>query len=256
MFVFCLEDLMWLSSLKKHESLNVISCLEVLRLAKKEDVNLRVDLLGFNLTGLISLAKGLNLLSDAKVLSWSKVEENCYLVKPCDSGNNLGFELTDAFKENNTKCQLGLVTRTLKLNTIYKNSSIVLNPNSSIYSDVIEQPRHQPSKEKKKSTNSEFDSLIYSICSHLNFKTKSSYRHKSDTIQKLISARMSEGFTLEDFKKVIDTKTDSWLNTEFEKYLRPQTLFGNKFESYLNEKNPRAKEIKTHDYLTNLLKEG
>ena len=51
---------------------------------------------------------------------------------------------------------------------------------------------------------------------------------------------MREGFTIEDFKKVIDSKSGEWLNTDFEKYLRPATLFGGKFENYLNEANKKA----------------
>ena len=42
-------------------------------------------------------------------------------------------------------------------------------------------------------------------------------------------------FTVEDFKTVIDKKSLEWMGTEREKYLRPQTLFGTKFESYLNQ---------------------
>jgi hypothetical protein len=46
---------------------------------------------------------------------------------------------------------------------------------------------------------------------------------------------MNEGFTVGDFKKVIDNKTAEWLDTKMEQYLRPETLFGTKFESYLNQ---------------------
>lgn len=51
----------------------------------------------------------------------------------------------------------------------------------------------------------------------------------------LIRARLNEGFVEEDFFKVIDTKCKQWLNTNMEKFLRPETLFSNKFEGYLNE---------------------
>ena len=51
-----------------------------------------------------------------------------------------------------------------------------------------------------------------------------------------INARLNNGFSLEDFKKVIDTKTNEWKNDKTMcKYLRPETLFVTKFESYLNE---------------------
>ena len=46
---------------------------------------------------------------------------------------------------------------------------------------------------------------------------------------------MNEGYKLNDFIVVIDKKYDEWKETEFEKFLRPETLFGIKFESYLNQ---------------------
>ena len=45
---------------------------------------------------------------------------------------------------------------------------------------------------------------------------------------------MNDGFTVDDFKAVIDKKAKEWKGTEMAQYLRPETLFGTKFESYLN----------------------
>lgn len=73
------------------------------------------------------------------------------------------------------------------------------------------------------------------IITYLNEQTGKSYRNDNKDTIKLIQARMKDGFTLEQFKYVIDVKVHSWKNTDYEKYLRPQTLFGNKFETYLNE---------------------
>ncbi|HEL0025409.1 TPA: conserved phage C-terminal domain-containing protein [Streptococcus equi subsp. zooepidemicus] len=59
-----------------------------------------------------------------------------------------------------------------------------------------------------------------------------------DKTKKLLTARFKEGYTLEDFKQVIDVKTAEWKdNPNFSKYLRPETLFGSKFDSYLNQKS-------------------
>lgn len=74
------------------------------------------------------------------------------------------------------------------------------------------------------------------IVDYLNEKAKTNYKHSTKSTRTLIGARFRDGFKLEDFKKVIDTKTKEWLNTPSDKYLRPETLFGNKFESYLNQK--------------------
>ena len=92
------------------------------------------------------------------------------------------------------------------------------------------------SKKKKKDNNN-----IYSlVVDYLNIKANTSYRTTTKNTQSLIKSRISEGFTVEDFKKVIDSKSKEWLNTDFEKYLRPATLFGGKFENYLNEANKKA----------------
>jgi uncharacterized phage protein (TIGR02220 family) len=78
------------------------------------------------------------------------------------------------------------------------------------------------------------------IINYLNEKTYSSYKPSTHTTQGKIRARFREGFTLEDFKKVIDLKTAEWLShPQMNKYLRPETLFGNKFESYLNQKSSK-----------------
>ena len=64
-----------------------------------------------------------------------------------------------------------------------------------------------------------------------------------DKTKRLLLARFKEGYTLEDFKQVIDIKTAEWKDSpEFSKYLRPETLFGSKFDGYLNQKPKTIKE--------------
>lgn len=77
---------------------------------------------------------------------------------------------------------------------------------------------------------------IKGIVEYLNIKSNSHYKYSTDKIQTLIKARIKDGFTLDDFKIVIDKKCEEWLGTDFEKFLRPETLFSNKFEGYLNQK--------------------
>ena len=74
------------------------------------------------------------------------------------------------------------------------------------------------------------------IVDFLNEKAKTRYRANTKDTQKHINARLKDGYTVEDFKTVIDKKCDEWLGTNMEQYLRPETLFGTKFESYLNAK--------------------
>ena len=76
--------------------------------------------------------------------------------------------------------------------------------------------------------------LHSSVIAYLNEKSGKNYRSGSDKTRKHIHARASEGFNLEDFKTVIDSKCTEWMGTDYEKYIRPETLFGPKFEGYLN----------------------
>ena len=78
------------------------------------------------------------------------------------------------------------------------------------------------------------------VVDYLNEKTGKHFKATSSANVKFISARAKEGYTAEDFKKVIDTKTAEWKGTDMEQYLRPETLFSaSKFESYLNQKTTR-----------------
>lgn len=75
------------------------------------------------------------------------------------------------------------------------------------------------------------------IITYLNQKIGTHYKATSQTTQRHIKARWNEGYRLDDFYKVIDIKYDEWFKTDMAKFLRPQTLFGTKFESYLNQQN-------------------
>ncbi|UDM70688.1 conserved phage C-terminal domain-containing protein [Vagococcus fluvialis] len=89
------------------------------------------------------------------------------------------------------------------------------------------------------SSSDEQDDVPYKeIVDYLNLKTSKSYKHSTSKTKSLIRARWNEGFRVVDFKKVIDNKCFEWIgNSDMAKYLRPETLFGNKFEGYLNENN-------------------
>ena len=91
---------------------------------------------------------------------------------------------------------------------------------------------NQPLKNKD---NKNKDNIYSCVINYLNNKIGSKYRSNTSATKSLINARLKDGFTLDEFYKVIDIKADEWLNSEMSKYLRPQTLFGTKFESYLNQ---------------------
>lgn len=90
------------------------------------------------------------------------------------------------------------------------------------------------------STNNIKDNIdinIYiNILSFLNEKTGKNFKHNSQKTRKLINARLREGYTEKDFYTVIENKCKDWLKDEkMNKYLCPDTLFGTKFENYLNQ---------------------
>jgi predicted phage replisome organizer/uncharacterized phage protein (TIGR02220 family) len=84
----------------------------------------------------------------------------------------------------------------------------------------------------------DIDKDIYiQVIDYLNEKTGKTFKENSKATRRVIAGRLKEGFTLGDFKKVIDIKVNSWsMDPKMSTYLRPETLFGNKFEGYLNEK--------------------
>ena len=104
------------------------------------------------------------------------------------------------------------------------------------------QPHYKNNKNNKNRRTQEEKKDIYSaerteIINCLNDAIGSNYRPNTKKTKDLIHARLSEGFTVEDFKTVIYRKTKQWQNDpKMVKFLRPETLFGNKFEGYLNER--------------------
>lgn len=82
-------------------------------------------------------------------------------------------------------------------------------------------------------------SVAEDIVTFLNSVTGSNYRSTTDKTRKLIAARLAEGFTVDDFKAVITKKAKEWQGTDMAQYLRPETLFGTKFEGYLNQPEVR-----------------
>ena len=147
------------------------------------------------------------------------------------------------FKDNNSE-----------KNPIYEQNS-EKNPNN-----LGKKSEKEPKNSEKNPTNNNtiynynntniLNNIYSSVIDYLNEKTertgKEKYNSTSTKTQKLIKARLREKYELEDFKTVIDKKCKEWLGTDMEKYLRPETLFGNKFESYLKQKTGGNKSFNTY----------
>ena len=82
-------------------------------------------------------------------------------------------------------------------------------------------------------------SVAEDIVTFLNSMVGSNYKSTTGKTRKLIAARIAEGFTVDDFKAVITKKAKEWQGTDMAQYLRPETLFGTKFEGYLNQPEVR-----------------
>ena len=107
-----------------------------------------------------------------------------------------------------------------------------------------------------KDTNNKDNNIYSAVTDYLNKKTgragSEKYSPSSKETIKYIKARQNDGYKLEDFKIVIDNMVTAWTGTEWEQYLRPRTLFSNKFEDYLrwkNNKNITKKTANNNDFI-------
>lgn len=110
---------------------------------------------------------------------------------------------------------------------------------------TVDSTEHLPSYSVSSSTsnsNSKDIDAVKVIIDYLNKKAGTAYKASSKKTKDLVSARMNEGFTVEDFQTVIDNKVDEWGQPpkagakDMRPYIRPETLFGTKFEAYLNQR--------------------
>lgn len=126
--------------------------------------------------------------------------------------------------------------RQKKQETLQSNTQVTISNDSKSKSN---------SKSNKDilSGSEEPDQLPYKeVVHYLNEKTGSKYRSSGTKTKQFIKARFNEGFSLDDFRTVIDVKSKQWLTDQkMKQYLRPETLFGTKFESYLNENQVTSK---------------
>lgn len=101
-------------------------------------------------------------------------------------------------------------------------------------------------KGRKNNTFSGSPEFVQEVVNYLNLKAGTKYKSNIKKTVSFICARSIEGFSVTDFKAVIDSKCSQWIGDEkMEQYLRPETLFGTKFESYLNGCETNLVQIKS-----------
>lgn len=105
-----------------------------------------------------------------------------------------------------------------------------------------EKPKEQkkPVEPVKKKESPPYQEII----DYLNEKAEKKFK-VNDKTKAHINARVNDGYTLSDFRAVIEKKVAEWRGTEMDKFLRPETLFGTKFESYLNQNETVKKRAKS-----------
>ncbi|WP_345911043.1 conserved phage C-terminal domain-containing protein [Bacillus altitudinis] len=176
-------------------------------------------------------------------------------------------------REIKDKSLIRLVYAYVKNDSIRELFERYVNDSSTIRQRQVDNKKNNNKKNNKKNKKNNKDILSGNptddpqtqeseipfklIVDLLNKVTGKSFRHSSAATQRLIKARWNDGFRFEDFKTVILTKTNQWLKDDkMNKYLQPTTLFGTKFEGYLNEgagvmkrAEARAKETTPYDNL-------
>lgn len=115
----------------------------------------------------------------------------------------------------------------------------------------VNKPNKNPNKKPEEKTESAMDKPcrlnkhpdeIKAVIDYFNERVGTRYTYRNKKINGLISARLEEGFTVDDFKRVIDVKVSDWTGTEWVRFLKPTTLFApSHFEDYLNERQPTPK---------------
>ena len=102
---------------------------------------------------------------------------------------------------------------------------------------IKDQSEDNPEKTAEKPVNEEVKNPVCeAVLNYLNERAKTNYKYSEDNC-KYIKKWIDEGFTLDDFKKVINIKISDWEdNEEMSGFIRPSTLFGKKFEEYLNQR--------------------
>ena len=163
--------------------------------------------------------------------------------------NKAKFDKTKWYRIDYEKLQLLEKSQPFTKNWYTGNQDLVNAETKNWETNTNRLPENTTENTTKNILSSSHSTAAREIIDYLNSKIGTHYRATTRKTQSLIKARMNEGFTVDDFKKVIDNKSAEWgKDSKMSKYLRPETLFGTKFESYLNQaavKTKKSKRINT-----------
>lgn len=149
-----------------------------------------------------------------------------------EAGKNGGRPKANGFSEKAKKANGFFEKQTKAKKPDNDNEDVNVNEN------VNEKDKKENIKEKRfaEGNKTHTTQAVKEIVGYLNEVCGTGYKENTPQTVACIKARLKEGFSVEDFKTVIDKKHEEWqFDGEMAKFLRPQTLFGTKFESYLNQ---------------------
>ena len=159
--------------------------------------------------------------SEKTIIKFKKELKDVGLLKEVRQGNNLPNRIYISAVD-------GTVNSTV--------SELEILQSGTVKTTVSELEILQTNKtDNNKIDNNNKLSICTEVITYLNLKAKKNFKVNTTSHQKFIKARLKEGYVLEDFKKVVDIMVAKWKGTEYEQYLQPQTLFGNKMDNYLNQ---------------------
>lgn len=146
--------------------------------------------------------------------------------------STLSINEIGAYEKNEDEMVLGIPCSTTGIPSGQPNITEhnITKHNNNIYSSVSDETE---------------PSIYEQIIGYLNQQAGTLYRFSSRKSRSLIDSRIREKYTIDDFKTVIDKKVAEWKGSDMERYLRPETLFGSKFEGYLNQKIVKSESKQT-----------
>ena len=194
----------------------------------------------YNETGLTETVsrKATKLLRETGILFFKKEG------MPATNYYDINEEILQKYLESTEKSSSNKINEQVLLKdkdkSLEKISQVISNITSKQTNDsILDKSNIEYSVDTKKESKKDIElkENIKCIIDYLNESINSKFKYDNKQTIRDIKARFKEGYVLDDFYDVIDKKVKEWFNTEMEKYLRPSTLFGNKFENYINQKN-------------------
>ena len=182
-------------------------------------------------------------LNQSQKFILAEIEQLSQLDNGCFASNKHFSDLIGITKENvsrniNDLEKMGYISTEIKKGSrnhirIITITEIVIPPYQNSKTPLLKQQETKGIKQSNITNN--IQDIVELIINHLNDVCKTEYKHTTKKTATLIKVRLKDGFTLEDFKRVHITKYAEWYGVDMQKYLRPETLYGTKFESYLNQ---------------------